>query len=245
MPEILPEGVFSMPICTPTYDVGWDRRLRLSSLLRWQQEAGEQQLIGYDMQWEKMAARGFVFVLTRAAGVLHRMPVSSEPVRLETWQQAITGACFLRGYRLIGEGEERLADCASTFAVVDVNTHRPLRPRVVEPQVLPSVQRESPCTVPPRLRPPKDGFVDAREWTVLRSAVDFNGHLNNAVYADLLTDFLPAAVAEKAPRAFALQFEHEARLGDRLTLRHAMDGDAVFVEGWREDIRCFSGRVTF
>lgn len=237
-------GVFCMPIHTPTYDTGWDHRLRVSSLLRWQQEVGEHHLIGFDMPWKTLAARGFAFVLTRAAGELHRLPESGEPVQLETWQQKIEGVNFHRGYRLRGADGERLADCASVFALVDVNTHRLLRPRVLDPMPVPSVEREDSFFAPPRLRLPELTFANAGEWTVRRSSVDFNGHLNNTVYADLLTDFLPLDWQEKKPRAFQLQFEHEARLGDTLALRHATEENDVYVEGWNGDTRCFVGRIT-
>lgn len=245
MPENSVGEVFSMQICTPTYDVGWDGCLRLSALLRWQQEAGEQQLIRHNMAWETLAADGWAFVLTRAAGTIYRLPHSGERVRLETWQRRVLGASFLRGYRLIGGGEERLTECASTFCVVDAQTHQLLRARVLGERQLPSLEREGACPPPRRLHEPDVSFVPVGEWEVHRSAVDFNRHLNNTVYADLLTDFLPEEAAARPMRTFTLQLEHEARCGDRLALRRAATADESFVEGWRGDVRCFLGSVTF
>jgi acyl-ACP thioesterase len=82
------------------------------------------------------------------------------------------------------------------------------------------------------------------EWTVRHSSVDFNRHLNNTVYADLLCDFLPAAVRERPPKAYALQYVTEAREGDTLTLYYGVEGNDHFVEARVGDTRIFVGRIT-
>lgn len=235
--------VFSMPIHTPTYDVGPNKQLRLSALLRWQQEVGERHVANYQLDWESLAARGTAFVLARGCGVIHRLPHTGEDVRIETWSDHIQGVQFFRGYRLLDEAGNRLTESMATFALVDVESHRLRRPTGTELNGLPSAVRESNCPLPPALKntPP---MVEVGEWCVPHSAVDLNRHLNNTVYADLLTDYLPADLRERTPRDYALYYISEAKEGERLTLYYGSDGDEHYVEARVGDKRCFVGRVT-
>lgn len=235
--------VFSMPIHTPTYDVGPNRQLRLSALLRWQQEVGERHVTHYQLDWESLAEKGLAFVLARGCGVIHRLPHTGEAVRLETWSDHIRGAQFYRGYRLLDEAGNRLTESMAAFALVDVESHRLCRPTGTELNGLPSAVRESACPLPPALKttPP---LGEVGRWCVPHSAVDLNHHLNNTVYADLLTDFLPAALRERTPRAYALYYLTEAKEGEVLTLHYGSEGDEHYVEARAGDKRCFVGRVT-
>ena len=242
MADLTQEYLFTMPMVTPTYDVTAEGQLRLSALLRWQQEVGERHTKGYQMDWDSLVAQGVAFVLVRGCGVIHRMPRHGEAVRLQTWSDHLQGAQFFRGYRLLDEEGNRLTESMASFALVDVNTHRLCRPSAVDMHGLPTAPQESGCGMPPVLKtlPP---LTAVGEWTVRDSAVDFNHHLNNTVYADLLTDFLPAAVRAKPMKGFALQYLTEAREGDTLTLYYGNDDCAHYVEARVGETRCFVGRV--
>lgn len=237
------EYTFSMPMITPTYDAAANGALRLSALLRWQQEAGERQTLRYQMDWRSLAAEGVAFVLARGCGVIHRLPQHGEQVTLQTWSDHIHGVQFFRGYRLLDEAGERLTESMASFALVDVNTHRLVRPTVISMHGLPTAEQETACPLPPALKevPP---LTPVGEWTVRHSSVDFNRHLNNTVYADLLCDFLPPAVREQTPKAYALQYITEAREGETLTLYYGADGADHYVEARVGETRCFVGRIT-
>lgn len=236
-------ALFSLPLITPSFDVGPDRRLRLSALLRWQQEAGERQVRRFQMDWEPLAARGLAFVLTRGCGQVYRLPRVGEPVVLETWSDHVERAQFYRGYRLLDEEGERLTESYAAFCLVDVKSHRLCRPTPELAQRLPGLCRESGCPLPAPLKelPP---MAPAGEWRVHRSSVDLNRHLNNTVYADLLTDCLPEDLREAPLRGYALQYLAEAREGELLTLYHGARGAEHFVEVRAGETRCFLGRLT-
>ena len=171
------------------------------------------------------------------------VPESGEPVRLQTWSDHIKGPQFFRGYRLLDEAGACLTESMASFALVDVNTHHLLRPTAEVLGGLPSVPQETACPLPPALKvtPP---LTPVGQWTVPHSAVDFNRHLNNTVYADLLCDFLPAPLRERSPRAYALYYLTEAKEGETLTLYYGCEGDDHYVEARCGDTRCFVGRVS-
>ncbi len=233
---------YSLSMTVPTYDTAANGLLRVSALLRWQQEVGEQQTKRYGLDWDSLAQKGVAFVLARGCGEIHRLPRHGEQVTMQTWSDRIQGVQFFRGYRLLSAAGETLTESMASFALVDIHTHRLCRPTVVDMSTLPTAVQETACPLPPALKdvPP---LTVVGEWTVRDSAVDFNRHLNNTVYADLLCDFLPAAVREQPPQRYALQYMTEAREGDTLTLYYGAKDNAHYVEARVGDTRCFVGRV--
>lgn len=235
-------ALFSLPLTVPSFDVGPEGVLRLSALLRWQQEAGERQVRRYKMDWEPLAAEGLAFVLTQGCGRVYRLPRVGEPVTLETWSDHVEHARFYRGYRLADRAGETLTESFASFCLVDVHTHRLCRPTPEIAGRLPGLRRESGCPLP---APLKDlpAMEPAGEWRVRRSSVDLNRHLNNTVYADLLTDFIPASLRELPVKGYALRYLTEAREGDLLTLYYGARGEEHYVEVRAGETRCFVGRL--
>ena len=239
------DNLYIMPITTPTYDTGANRKLKLSALLRWQQEAGGHHADRYGMGWEALAEEGLAFVLVSGCGVIHRMPNCGERVTLQTWSDHVAGVRFYRGYRVCDEAGNRLTESMGTFVLMDLNTRRLHRPTAADIDRLPptAVREDSNCPIPSAVKSPLP-LQSAGEWTVPASAVDFNCHLNNTVYADLLTDFLPPEHRHATPRAYALQYHVEAREDDTLSILTARAADSFFAEVRRGDTCCFAGCVS-
>lgn len=246
MRETGSNGVFSLPFTVATFDVDASRRLRLSALLRWQQEAGERQVQGCGMGWEALAAENVAFVLARSSGVIRRLPLCGERVTLETWSAGVRHAQFHRGYRLCDEAGEPLTECRAVFALVDASTHRLCRPTAEQAARLPEVEREMICPLPQAVAWPA-GLVPTVTQTrpVWASEVDFNGHLNNTVYADRLTDTLPPDLQKTTPHAFLLQYAAEAREGDVLISQGAMAEKSWFFRVQNGENTCFFGQFFF
>ena len=239
------DNLYCMQITTPTYDTGADRKLRLSALLRWQQEAGGHHADKYGMGWEALAAENLAFVLVSGCGVIHRMPQCGERVTLQTWSDHVAGVRFYRGYRVCNEAGERLTESMGTFVLMDLNTRRLHRPTAADIGRLPptAVREDSGCPIPAAVKPSAP-LTPAGEWRVPASAVDFNRHLNNTVYADLLLDFLPPEHRHTTPRAYALQYHVEAKEDDSLSVLTGGADNTFFAEVRRGDTCCFAGSVT-
>jgi len=61
--------------------------------------------------------------------------------------------------------------------------------------------------------------------------LDGNGHVYNAVYADISVDVLPPALREKRLQTYQINFIHEAKLGDTLSLYTAVDENTATIKG--------------
>ncbi len=232
-----------------SFEVGPDRRLRLSNQLKLQQEVGELHLSAGGLSYDELYRHGMAFVLTRLHTVIHRAPLLGEQVRLRTWHRDSKRAQFFRCYQFLDQEGRTLIDSVTAFALVDVKDHKLLRPTVFEQFGLAEQpDRRGNCGDPAKLRPPA-GLAAAGERTVHWSDIDCNGHLNNTVYADIACDHLPGGMEGKRIAEASIAFVHEAMEGNVLSLFAGTEGEeqpgyAGWVVGDLPDgRRCFEARI--
>ena len=82
-----------------TYDIGQGSLLKLSNLLRLQQEAGERHLAQGDMAFEQLAKMGMAFLVVRANLQIERLPKAGEHIQIRTWHRGEQRAAFFRCFR--------------------------------------------------------------------------------------------------------------------------------------------------
>ena len=228
-----------------SYDAGKDRRLRPSNQLKLQQEVGELHLGEGGLTWEEFYRHGMIFVLTRLNSVIHRAPVLDEKVWLRTWHRDTKGAQFYRCYQFLDAAGNPLIESVSAFALVDPVTHKLLRPEVFQPfGVETQPDRVNGCPDPGRLRPPA-ALVPAGTRRVYWSDTDYNGHLNNTVYADILCDFLPGGMGGKRLTGFSISFLKEAMEGEDLVVSACAAPGEAWVAAAHQRGTCFEARATF
>ena len=243
MERIIPKE-YEMPIKIASYDVGPTGKMRLSAVLRYQQEAGERHLVGSGLGWQDMLKTGMVFVTSRWHTVVHRLPRMEETVALTTWHRDRKGPRFFRCYEWRDEAGDLLIEGVMQFVLVSVETHRLLRgDEFMAVAPLPDNPRQSGCADPGRF--PVAEVVPVGTYRVRWSDTDRNGHLNNTHYADLMLDYLPAARLEGDPAEVDLHFAGECLLGDALTLAVAEAGDTCTVTGDTDRGRSFAARIRY
>ncbi len=227
-----------------SYDVGPDRLLTPSAQLRLQQEAGERHFGEGGLHFEGVASFGMAFVVLQNNAVLYRRPAIGENITVKTWSRNVKGMRFFRCYRFEDEAGNTLIDSMASFALVDLNAHTLLRPTQFPVEVAHHPEFEHSCPDPEKWKFPEIGEA-CGEHIVRLSELDFNGHLNNTRYADILFDYLPMDTIGRM-KGFSITFSHEAKLGDRLVLSQATDdrGNRLVMAKNGEDT-CFTAQVRF
>ena len=235
---------YNMPVKIASYDVGAGGKMRLSAVLRYQQEAGEQHLLGAGLGWQNMLKMGMVFVTSRWHLVIHRLPGMEETVTLTTWHRDRKGPRFFRCYEWQDAAGNLLMEGVMQFALVSVAEHRLLRgDEFMAVAPLPDSPRQVSCGDPGRFS--VAGVSPVGEYTVRWSDTDRNGHLNNTHYADLMLDYLPAAQLESDPIEVDLHFAGECRMGDTLTVAVAEESGVYTVTGDTANGRSFAARIRY
>lgn len=243
------ENPFTWHTHVTTYDAGPDQTLRLSSLLKLQQEAGEMQLASVNAGYSELLKQGMAFVLTRTNAEIYRAPVLGEKIAVKTWPRGTKGAQFFRCYEIRSKADGALlTSSVSAFALVDPTDHKILRPQVFEDTFRLGFDLELQTTCPdpkkwsPATQPEAVGIHHIRY-----SQTDWNHHLNNTVYADLLTDFMPGGADGKRFAAFSIEFLREALPGETLEMSAAdtptETGTETVVIGTHARGECFRARA--
>ena len=233
-----------------TYDAGQDRKLRLSALLRLQQEVGELHLAQGGLTYQELYAHNLVFVLTRLNQVIHRLPVMGQEIQVKTWHQTNKGVQFYRCYQILDSEGEPLTEGVTAFALIEADSHKLLRPGVFDQFGLPrQPDRVNGCPPPVKLRLPET-MKPAAEREIRWSDTDYNGHLNNTVYADILCDYLPHAqgassMAGREITGFSISYDREALEGDRLAIQTALEPGTVWMTGDHDRGRGFEAGRRF
>ena len=222
-----------------SFDAGYQKKLRLSSILKLQQEAGERDLAAHGLSYNRLCELGFVFVVTRARCRIHRLPEFGERVRLYTWNRGEKGVQFRRNYLWLGENEEILIESKSYFALVDPNTHSLLRPETFRPYALPVCELDNGCPEPRKVSLP-DEFSATHTRPIRFTDLDYNGHLNNTVYADFMADYFPTGMMDKTPQEFSIDFLSEALSEDTLEIHTSFSENTAYYCGKHGRGTCFT-----
>ena len=211
-----------------SFDAGADRTLRLSRLLLWLQETAERHLkefgIGYEALWEA----GMVFLTARTWVRLHRMPRFGETVTVVTRPCGTQKAQFLRGYEVY-VGDELCAEAVQTSVSADPETHRILHPREFARFGFDPACGGEPALIPPKLKMAELPAVGER--VIRYSDLDYNNHLNNAVYADFLTDFLPGGMEGRRIGELQINYINESVLNDTIAMHGEVRDGEFFLYG--------------
>ena len=225
-----------------TYEVDSHYKLGLSNLLRFMQETAGRHLSDAGWTYQKMRDEdGFVFLLTRIALRIRRMPEWRETVAVKTWFSGAKGAQYMREMTFESAGEV-LAESQTAWVTVNPETRRVLRPDLtLNPE---GIRSEAIAGVAARRVERPEGMAFAGERPVRYSDLDCNHHVNNAVYADIVADYFPGEYDPGAVRFFALEYHNEALPGETLRIFHAAGGKNIcHICGDAGDRRCFSARV--
>lgn len=240
---------FSFAFTVPYPDCDINGRMRVSNVMRHVQQIGGAHLDSLGLTYKKMADDGVVLLLSKEGMTIKRLPEGGERIRIETTPRKPKGGALLRDCTFYDEQGRDIIFVETTWVAADTVTHRIIRPSELKYDIIPSLEEKEYAVTSMRVREPKDAET-VGERVVRFSDIDCNRHLTNAVYADIVYDFLPPDVAEQyAPKTFFVHFQHEASLGEVLTIRRAQvqeDKPAyVFGASKPDGVCCFTAYIAF
>ncbi len=162
------------------------------------------------------------WVLSRMAVEMRRFPSRHETIDVYTWVSDYGRLFTTRNMTLADEKGVEIGAAVTLWAMIDLDTRRPLDLSPLSNKGTSLVDRE-----PPIEKPRKVGNFDPaleRPYTVLYSDIDFNGHVNSMKYLEWMVDTLPPGVpALLSALRFDINYIQEAKLGEQLTICSATD----------------------
>jgi acyl-ACP thioesterase len=209
--------VFRHPVAAGLADVAPSGRARLDAVARWLQDAALADVVDSGLDG------GGVWVLRRLRLCVSRFPRFGEALEVRTFCSGTGALVAERRSTVAGDGGEPAVEALALWVHLDPDGARP-RPL---PEGFEAVYGATAAgrRVRAKLRHPGEppAGASARPWRFRAADLDLAGHVNNAVYWQVVEEEL---VAAEPTRGLDVEIEHRAAadVGDALVLA----GD-----GWR------------
>ncbi len=210
------------------HDVDFNGVARTSSLMKYIQSAAQSQLTDNGLSYDALKNKKRAFILSRI-----KMEFT-ESVRAYQKLNAITFPCdsrgysFLRCYSLERDGNT-IGRAVSVWALIDTDTHALVKVSDFEL----GLETYSPLDIAlNRIAHPTE-MITVGTYRVEYGMVDQNRHMNNTVYPDMYSSFLP--LENKRIKTISISYLAEAPAGDTLTVMRGFFNGSYYFRTIRSD----------
>ena len=205
---------------TQHYTVKWhdtdaNRQVRPSALVTYMQETANQHLIQTGISLDELRDRyGLAFLLSTISVRIYEPLFSGDEIDTQTWICEGRGFRHNRCFRVLREGKT-VAEATSQWALLNLQDGSLVKaedtPYHIDPD--PAITLSD---LPARLRILSvDGMQKMGERRIVYSDIDYNGHMNNTHYPDMLCDFIPEMRTSRVT-GMVLSYRCEAVFGHTL-----------------------------
>lgn len=233
--------IYSKIYETRWHDTDACRVLRPSAMLTYFEETADLHVRSVGKSLDDMRDENKVgFILSRMSIVFYRPVVADVALHVETWTSEGRGFSTERNFRAL-DGDSVVAEATSMWALVDVESHRPVK--IANAPF--AFQHEPPLSlnVPARVAIPKGLTLDkVGERRIAYSDIDYNMHMNNTRYPDMLCDFMPDMNGKRMSRV-TMSFVHEAALGHTLAVYRAEQNGVYYFRTVDGEQTCLEAEV--
>lgn len=205
--KILPE------VCT-------SGKIKISQLMMLHQNIGEQHLNAFGTTSQKMRdEQNLAFIFTKAAILIHRLPQEGEEITLRTWCSELKGVRFTRNYQTFDKNGVRLTECKCEVTTINLESRRIVRPSTINgfDDFLYNNELENLCNAPRKLSI-SDDLTLAKTVFITDEFIDFNNHVNNTVYADMMVSVVPDEKKSTPVKEVYINFVNEVLLNEEIEL---------------------------
>ena len=234
---------YTYKIKTNWHDTDANRCVRPSKIVEYMQETANRQCESSGLPLEKMRdEKGLAFILGAISINIYKPLHAYEDIEVNTWCKEAKSYIFMRYFEIL-RGGEKIAEASSTWVLIDLNTKNMVRAcnydflsdkfyydELVDPAVL-----------LPKAKIAKDAAMrEVGKRKIMYSDIDYNMHMNNTHYPDMVCDYLDEMVDENNAyrvSGMSLSYLKESPLGATLTVtRGEMREDgAIEVRTLNED----------
>jgi len=209
----------------PAFAVGPNGRLTPAHLIRLLQEAAMVNTVRLKISSpELIASMGLSWVLRRQRINIDRLPDMGERVNIITAPSGFErGLQTFRDFHVLDQGGNTLITAATQWLLIDVNSRRlkPIPPHIaaLEAHLAPaSAHLDRPLG---KIKPSEESGPSTT-FTVAYHQLDFNNHLTNPVFPELMLEPLGGHFLERyTPKVLEIDYRMEARYGESLAAQAA------------------------
>lgn len=218
--------IYSQEFTISAFDSDWHGNAKLTSICNYLQEMAATHVDKIGQGLQDLNKQNHAWVLSRLKIKIIRPAKWKETIRIETFPTGLKGIFGARDFRIFDTNNQIIALASSYWLMVDLNSHRPLRPHEVVKEMpignyaevfdtdlekLPSLTQEA-------------SFIE--EIKIHYSDIDINRHVNNVKYLKWLIDALPiVSLTKKLISSIEINFLHELKLDENIQIFQELDDD--------------------
>ena len=209
---------FTKEFYTMWHDTDANRILTPTRVLAYMQETANLQCKEYGFFLdEQRDVNGVGFILGSISVSIDKPIYAYEKIKVNTWCKESRGYSFAR-YFEIERGGEIIASASSLWALVDIHKKTMVKGDESLDKFFPIDSPVEAAKLPPRVRIKKDSpLYKVGERKICYSDIDYNMHMNNTKYPDMICNFLGDMSGKRASK-FSLSYLKEAALGDNISV---------------------------
>ncbi len=224
-----------------------NKLMSLANVMRHAQQMGSDHLHELGIGYNQMYKDGMVFVVSKMLITINRRPTFGEDLKLTTLPKKPKGAQFIRDTIFETQAGEKLMEVSIAWLLVDPTTHRILRPSAFDVYGLEMLPNDEEYITGYKIRKPaQSGILHMRQ--VKYSDLDYNHHVNNSIYANIVCDLIPQeAMLHKEIASFGILYQKEAVINQVIELEviPSWSGTVFYAGGLVAGERCFEAEIKF
>ena len=235
-----------LPVWHQTFEVRHSEvdasgRLKLRALADYLQEAAARHAAHIGVGVDDLACRNLLWVLSRIVIIIENFPGPAEQINVETWPRSPEKLFAMREFVVHGKNGLPVCRASSAWLLIDAKNFRPKKIETLG-SVIPR-NEGNPFLVKTlaKLEPVESTKMFTQQ--IRPSAIDINGHLNNAEYFALAQDALAAKNGSGFTiREIRMNFVSDLKSGEAVTVfsGNCSVAGKYYVEGRNE-----SGNIAF
>ena len=244
---------FTNKIKVRWHDTDANRIVRPSKIVEYMQETANIQCEASGLPLDKLRdERGLGFILGALSLRIDTPLHAYDEIEVCTWCRPARGYIYNRYFEIKRDGVT-VAQAASTWVLLDINQKSLVRTSP-DDDMHSHFYYDEPIdadALPKKVRIPRDAELECvGTRRVVYSDIDYNMHMNNTHYPDMICDFLcemTDAAASHFLSSLSLSYLKEAALGDTLTVyRSAPDSEGNVIVQAKNSVGdvCFEALVT-
>ena len=205
----------------------YKRKLRLSELLKFTQEASIEHTTLMGMGREKTLDKGLLWIVSKQHYEISSLPSYDDAIELLSYAGETRFILLPRHYEItLASSNEPLIKGSAIWGLIDEKSRQPILPLEHGIEIIPYVTGRE-IDIPLGIKVPpleKEGEIEAKY-----SCCDLNGHLNNASYIDVVMDLIPLDYLNgHEPRILDVIYKKEIRLGEKVALKYGQKEDVWY-----------------
>ncbi|MBQ9781332.1 MAG: hypothetical protein IJW00_10385 [Clostridia bacterium] len=219
---------YSAKYITKWHDTDPTGVMRPSRILEYMQETANLQCREYGMDLNDLFYKeGLGFLLSRLQLRVNTPLHAYEEIEVRTWCPPSRALSFLRCFAIL-RGGEVVAEALSTWALMDVKNKTLVKVSDFDRE-FPMGDPIDEATLPKKVRISAAAEMETvGERHIVYSDLDFNFHMNNTKYPDMVCDFLPD-MKGKYVSSLSLAYMNEAAYGNTLTVQRTQVGEGEYL----------------